>query len=116
MRIGAFELLYPLPELREFHALAMLRPWIDVGSVGTLSLSQLENHFGARELGKLAKAGEFFDFTRYRPIIHFEEGRREVSIPNTTVTYAKRERAPDFLFLKLLEPHMLGEAYVHSVL
>jgi len=116
MRIGAFELSDPLPKLREPHALAMLRPWIDVGSVGTLSLSQLESHFGAKELGKLAKPGEFFDFTRYRPTIYFREGHREVSIPNTIVTYAKQKRGPDFLFLKLLEPHMLGEAYVHSVL
>jgi len=116
MRIGAFELSDPLPKLREPHALAMLRPWIDVGSVGTLSLSQLESHFGAKELGKLARPGEFFDFTRYRPTIYFREGHREVSIPNTIVTYAKQKRGPDFLFLKLLEPHMLGEAYVHSVL
>ena len=116
MRIGAFEILDPLPELREPHALAILRPWIDVGSVGTLTLSQLESHFGAKELGKLARPGEFFDFTRYRPIIYFEKGHHEVSIPNTIVTYAKQERGPDFLFFKLLEPHMLGEAYVDSIL
>jgi len=116
MRIGAFELSVPLPELREAHALAMLRPWIDAGSVGALTILGLESYFGARELGKLARPGNFFDFTRYRPTSYLKHGRREISIPNTTISYAKRETGCDFLFLKLLEPHMLGELYVDSVL
>jgi len=58
MRIGAFELSEPLPELRQPHALAMLRPWIDVGSVGALTILALESYFGAKELGKLARPGK----------------------------------------------------------
>lgn len=116
MRIGAFELSEPLPVLRDPHALAMLRPWIDVGSVGTLTVLGLESRFGAKELGRLARPGNFFDFTRYRPTAYLKEGRREISIPNTTITYARLETGRDFLFLKLLEPHMLGELYVDSVL
>ena len=116
MRIGAFELNEPLPELREPHALGMLRPWVDVGSVGTLTLSWLEAYLDAKELGRLARPGNFFDFTRYRPIIYFEEGQRQVAVPNAFVTYAKRERGNDFLFLHLLEPHMFGEVYVDSIL
>ena len=116
MRIGAFELSEPLPELRQPHALAMLRPWIDVGSVGALTILGLEDYFGAKDLGKFARPGNFFDFTRYRPTAYFQQGHREFSIPNTTISYAKRETGHDFLFLKLLEPHMLGELYVSSVL
>jgi hypothetical protein len=116
MRIGAFELLDPMPKLKEPHALAMLRPWIDVGSVGTLVFSQLEGYLGAQELGRLARPGNFFDFTRYRPTIYFEKGYRQVSIPNTTISYARQEKGQDFLFLKFLEPHALGEVYVDSVL
>jgi hypothetical protein len=37
-----------------------------------------------KELAKLAKPGNFFDFTRYRPILYYEEGIRQVKIPNTT--------------------------------
>ncbi len=116
MKIGAFELSEPLPELREPHALAMLRPWIDVGSVGSLVLSRLEAHFGGRELGKLSRPGNFFDFTRYRPVIHLRRGKRQVVIPNTYITYGKQRAGNDFLFLHLLEPHIHGEAYVESVL
>jgi hypothetical protein len=116
MRIAAFELLARLPELKAPHALAILRPWIDVGSVGTLIFSQLENYLGAKELGKLARPGNFFDFTRYRPTIYFEEGYRRVSIPNTTISYARQEKGQDLLFLKFLEPHASGEVYVNSVL
>jgi len=116
MRIGAFELSEPVPELREPHALAILRPWIDVGNVGTLTLSRLESHLKALELGRLARPGNFFDFTRYRPTIYLKEGRRELEIPNTSIAYAKLDGRNDFLFLRLLEPHMLAEIYIDSIL
>ncbi len=116
MRIGAFELNEPLPDLHEPHALATLHPWVDVGSVGSLVLSWLETRFKTKELGRLARPGNFFDFTRYRPVIHLKEGKRHVVIPNTLANYAKRETGSDFVFLRLLEPHMFGEVYVDSVL
>ena len=115
MKVGAFELTEPLPELREPHALAMLRPWIDVGSVGSLALARLESHLQAQELGKLAKPGMFFDFTRYRPMLTNRDGKREVTLPNSFIRYARRANGPDFIFLHLLEPHMFGEDYTDSV-
>ena len=66
MRIGAFEIDEPLPELREPHALVTLRPWVDVGRVGRQTLIRLERHLDAQEIGKLARPGNFYDFTRYR--------------------------------------------------
>ncbi len=116
MRLGAFEINEPVPELNSPHALAILRPWIDVGDVGSLTLSGLESHFKAVELARLARPGNFFDFTRYRPTLYLENDRREVWVPNTAITYARSENGPDFLFLRLLEPHMLGEDYIESVL
>lgn len=117
MRLGAFELNEPVPELKETHAIAMLKPWIDVGSVGSLVISWLESQYGARELGKLARPGEFFDFTRYRPVSYYtRDGQRQMSIPNTTVSYAQQRPGNDFLFLRLLEPHGHSEDYVESVL
>ena len=116
MRIGAFELNEPIPELRDPHVIAILRPWIDVNNVGTLTLDGLEAQFGAKELAKLAKPGDFFDFTRYRPVLYFREGIRRMKIPNTTLSFAQREKGNDFLFLRLLEPHSQGEIYVDSVL
>ncbi len=116
MRIGAFEIREPLPQLREPHVLAALRPWIDVNNVGTMTLDGIEAQLGAQELGQIAKPGIFFDFTRYRPTLQFEEERRVVKIPNVSVRFAKRDEGNDFIFLRLLEPHMLGEAFVDSVL
>lgn len=116
MRLGSFELSEPVPDIKGAHALAVLRPWVDVGSVASLTISWLEARFGAEELGKLARPGNFFDFTRYRPTIYLQQGRRQVAIPNTLVNYARREGGNDFLFLHLLEPHMFGEVYVDSVL
>lgn len=115
MRVQAFEINDPLPKLREPHALAILRPWIDVGNVGTMLLARLEGMFGAREIGRLARPGNFFDFTRYRPNIYMEGGTRKLAIPNATVTCTQLESGNDFVFLHLLEPHMLGEAYTSSI-
>lgn len=116
MRIGDFEINEPVPELREPHAFSMIRPWVDVGSVGTLTLTRMEHHLGSKELGKLARPGNFFDFTRYRPTMRLVEGRREVSIPNSFVRYAKNQNGPDYLFFHLLEPHANGEDYTDSIL
>jgi predicted ATP-grasp superfamily ATP-dependent carboligase len=116
MRLGAFNINEPVPELNEPHALAILKPWIDVGNVGSLVLSHIESHFNAIELAKLAKPGNYFDFTRYRPTIFIKEGRRDIEIPNVTITYSKIKEANDFLFIRLLEPHMLAERYIDSIL
>jgi hypothetical protein len=116
MRIGAFEIAEPVPELRDPHAFAMVRPWVDVGSVGTLTLNRLERHLASKELGRLARPGVFFDFTRYRPTMRMVDGQREVKIPNSIIRYAKTEEGRDYLFLHLLEPHSNGEDYTDSLL
>ena len=116
MRLGEFEIIEPIPELKDPHVLAVLRPWTDVGSVGTLSLSRLERHLHAEKMGQLARPGRFFDFTRYRPRSYINKGQREYSIPNTVIRFAKREEAPDLIFVHLLEPHMYGEDYTESIL
>ena len=115
MHIGAFEMIEPLPELKEPHIFAMLRPWIDVGSVGHVTLSRLEKHLHAKELGKLARPGTFYDFTRYRPTINVVQGERKITIPNTHILYAERDQAPDFVFLHMLEPQHFGEDFCESV-
>ena len=116
MKIGAFEIDEPVPELNRPHALVTLRPWVDVGKVGRHSLIRLERHMQAGEFGRLARPGIFYDFTRYRPRVMNVGVERRVTIPNTTVLFAKGEQAPDFLFFHLLEPHAFGEDYVESVL
>lgn len=116
MKIGAFDIVEPVPELREPHALVTLTPWVDVGRVGREALIRLERNMDAKELGRLARPGNFYDFTRYRPTMPNVGGERRLSIPNTAVLYGKREEPPDFLFFHLLEPHMFGEEYVESVM
>lgn len=115
MKIGGFELTEPLPELKEPHALAIVRPWVNVGRVGTLVLARLERHFAARQLGKLTRPGDYFDFTRYRPRTRITADRRQLILPNSTIGYTQREQSPDFLLLNLREPHNSSEEYVDSV-
>ena len=116
MQLGAFEINEPMPELRSPHVIAVLRPWINVGRVGTLALARLEQHFGAKDLGKLARPGCFYDFTRYRPRTRFVNGKRVLNIPNTFLKYAQREDGNDLLFLHMREPHYLGEDYSESII
>lgn len=116
MRIGAFEVTEPIPELHNTCAIATLRPWVDVGKVGTLVLNRLEQHLGARELGRLARPGQYFDFTRYRPRIRLVEGRRVFTTPNTLVYFAHDDSSDrDYMFLHIREPHALGEDYTDAI-
>ena len=106
----------PVPELRRPVAIAMLRPWIDVGRVGTLSLNIIQRHLGAREIGRLAEPGKFFDFTRYRPRMRIVDGERVFTTPNTIIHCARDERVDrDYLFLHIREPHAYGESYCRAI-
>ena len=117
MRVGAFEIAEPVPELRSPRAIAILKPWVDVGNVGTLALAELERHLGAVELGRLARPGTFFDFTRNRPEMRMVEGRRVIITPNCVVRYAHFEQTgEDFIFLHLLEPNSMAEDYTDAIL
>lgn len=116
MRVGEFELIEPVPELRNPCAIVMLRPWVDVGRVGTIVLTKLERYLGAKELGRLARPGTYFDFTRYRPRTRIIDGRRVLNTPNSIVHYARSEEdGKDFLFLHLREPHAMGEDYTDAI-
>jgi len=116
MRIGDFEFPEPLPNLKDPHVLVVLRPWIDVGNVGTLSMRRLERHLESKEIGRLIKPGRYYDFTRYRPKSVLKQGVREYSIPSTTISACVREHGPDLITLHLLEPHLYGEDYTESVI
>ena len=115
MRIGDFEFDEPLPELKDPHVLAVLRPWIDVGRVGTISLRRIERHLESKEVGRLVQPGRYYDFTRYRPRTRMRRGKREYRIPSTTIKVAVRENGPDIVTLHLLEPHAYGEDFTDSV-
>ncbi len=116
MKIGDFEVKDDAPEMRNTVAIAMLRPWIDVGRVGTLTLTKLERHMQAKELGRLAIPGNFFDFTRYRPRMRMVNGQRVFTTPNSIVHHAHDETTDrDYLFLHIREPHALGETYCDSI-
>ena len=115
MRLRAFDLSEPVPELKEPHALAIIQPWTDISKVGNLVLSCLEASLAAKDLGKLAQPGDFFDFTRYRPTLVRKENHSEIDVPNTIITYGTQTGSHDFLILRLLEPHMQAEEYIDSV-
>jgi hypothetical protein len=116
MKIGEFELIDPIPEMENTIAISMLRPWIDVGRVGTLALKKLQNHINARDFAKLAKPGKFFDFTRYRPRIKLIDEKRTLVKPNTIVQYGYDVvNEQHFLFLHIREPHNFSEEYTDSI-
>jgi hypothetical protein len=116
MRIGAFEIDEPIPDLKNPHVFAMVRPWVDVGSVGTLTLTRLEHFLGSKDLGRLVQPGKYFDFTRYRPTMRLVQGQREVTVPNSVIRYSTSEDGADYLFFHLMEPHANSEEYTDSIL
>jgi predicted ATP-grasp superfamily ATP-dependent carboligase len=112
---GVLEFADPLPEITAPQLLIALQPWIDVGSVGTMSLAFLEQQWNANEIGKLSRPGVFYDFSRYRPMLFRREGERHVAVPNTFLRHAVSPSGEHWLFLHALEPHSHGEDYVDSV-
>ena len=112
--IGPFEMVDPLPELREPRMLVALQPWIDVGSVATMALAYLGEALQAAPLGHLARPGHFFDFTRYRPMLTRNNGERQVSVPNTRLHYANGTEN-DWILLHTLEPHANGDEFVEGL-
>ena len=115
MKIGSFEFPEPVPELKSPHVIASLKPWIDAGGVGSLSLSRLEQHLGAQDLGSLATPGTYFDFTRYRPQTQLVENQRRLTVPNTHLRYGRGKGDFDFIILHILEPHSFAEEYIDSI-
>ena len=116
MKIGAFKISKDLPEINKPIAIAMLKPWIDVGRVGSLSISQLCKSLNAIEIARLSEPGMFFDFTRYRPYMKLVKDKKILEIPNTIIYYAKDNNSGNnYLFLKIREPHMFGENYAKSI-
>ena len=115
MRIGAFELPEPVPELNEPHALAIIPFWMDAGASANLTLSLLEQTYEAQALARLTRPGEFFDFTRYRPTLSKKEDASKVTLTNAVATYGRRQEGCDFIFLRLPEPHAMAEVYIDSV-
>jgi len=116
MRVGAFEIDEAFIRDKEVDAVALLYPWVDAGSVGSLALETLEYHMDAKEIGGLKRPGTFFDFTRYRPEASFSDGERKISLPNSNIYYASRDDGPDILFLHLKEPHASHDLYIKSVI
>lgn len=116
MKLGMFDLVEPLPVLKNPHAIVVLRPWTDAGNSATLAMSWLESLLSAKQLGKISRPGMYFDFTRYRPMARYLMGHREIIVPNTIVTYAKQDEGQDFIFINMLEPNMFAERYISSIL
>lgn len=116
MKSGMFDLIDPLPVLKNPHAIVVLRPWTDAGNSSTLAMSWLETLLSAKQLGKISRPGMFFDFTKYRPVTRYLMGNREIIIPNTILTFAKQDQGQDFVFINMLEPNMFAEQYISSIL
>lgn len=115
MRLGWFDTIDPVPELVNPHAFVVIPSWLNAGESAVMALNALEEFNHAKPLASLVTPGEFFDFTRYRPITSMKEGIVKLEPPNVEITYGKAQTS-DFIFMRLLEPHMRSEKYVESVL
>ena len=115
MEIGAFEIKDDVLELEHPRMIVTLRPWIDVGSVGTMVFSYLDNLFDTQPVGKLNHPGQFYDFTRYRPTMYRIEGVRNIDVPNSSLRGTKDYMGHDYLFLRILEPHLNSELVLDSI-
>ena len=116
MRIGNLEVTDPVPELNKPHALAIIRPWLDLSNVGSLVLQEIEKSLNAKILAKLDRPGDFFDFTRYRPTLTIQGNKTQTTFPTTVIHYGRLKSGQDLLLMNILEPHSHAESYVESII
>ena len=104
-----------LPD-NEIVAISNLRPWINAGRVGTITLNKLKNLTNAKEIGSLKDPGNFFDFTRYRPRFKYENETRKLIIPNIKIHLGHhKNKNISFLFIDLREPHYNSQLLIDSI-
>ena len=115
MRIGAFEITEPVPDLFEPHALVIVPVWMDAGLSASMTMSLLDQTFDTQDLARLSRPGEFFDFTRLRPTLSKRADRNDVTLPNVTITHGTRSGGTDFILLRLPEPNSMAEVYIDSI-
>lgn len=115
VRLGWFETIDTIPELQNPHAFVVIPSWLNAGESAVMAVNALEEYSHAKPLASLVTPGDFFDFTRYRPITSMKEGTVKIALPNAVITYGKAQ-ASDFIFMRLPEPHMRSEKYIESVL
>ncbi len=100
----------------EIVAISNLRPWINAGRVGTISLNKLKNLTNAKKIGSLEDPGTFFDFTRYRPRFKYENEIRKLIIPNVEIHLGQhKDKDMSFIFIDLREPHYNAELLIDSL-
>jgi predicted ATP-grasp superfamily ATP-dependent carboligase len=95
--------------------LVALQPWVDVGSVATMTLAYVGEALNAQPLGHLSRPGRFFDFTRYRPMLSREGGERRVTLPNTHL-HSATTKDGDWILLHTLEPHNHADEFVDGLI
>lgn len=114
--LGPFLVEPPEEEPENARLVMALQPWIDVGSVGTMALTYIEEAWHAEPVAQLARPGQFYDFTRYRPMLYRRGGERQVAVPNTFLHCGRDPSGKHWLFLHALEPHAAGEDFVDGVM
>ena len=114
MNINEFKLDIPIGSYSNSHFISILRPWINVGNVGHNVISRLVDIFELEEIGELSRPSKYYDMTRYRPEILYENGERIIRIPNTKIFGKKNPKGNNeinMFLIYMLEPHNNSEDY-----
>lgn len=114
MNINEFKLDIPIGSYSNSHFISILRPWINVGNVGHNVISRLVDIFELEEIGELSRPSKYYDMTRYRPEILYENSERIIRIPNTKIFGKKNPKSNNeinMFLIYMLEPHNNSEDY-----
>lgn len=104
-------------KLRSPRVIMVLKPWIDVGRVGTRVIRFLKDALGAEDLATMINPSKFYDYTIYRPRTYFSDGKRKFRQPQTRLSYVIRpEDDHDLIMMEMLEPHINSEDFINAVI
>ena len=106
-----------VPPLRDPVMVAAFEGWNDAGEAASGALGHLEQVWRSQPIAELDPE-DYHDFQVNRPLVGLDEdGRREVTWPTTTLSWASPPGAArDVVLVRGIEPSMRWRAFVAEVL
>lgn len=104
------------PELRRPVVVAAFEGWNDAGDAASGAARWLAVRHGAEQVATI-DAEDFFDFTTTRPMVSLDDdGRRQITWPDTELWAATTDGGSDLVVLVGHEPHLRWRTYCEAVL
>lgn len=103
------------PQLNQPTLFAAFEGWNDAGEAATGAIEALDEAIDASDFADIDPE-DFFDFQVNRPIVRWEDERRQLEWPATTFSYARLDGPRDVVLVRGHEPNMRWRTFTTVIL